>query len=53
MFTPKTQTTNNSFGYTPYGTAEFNRRIEEGIRRAPMERAKALKEFWGWIASRP
>lgn len=29
--------------------ADFNRRMEEGLRRAPEERAKAIREFWGWI----
>lgn len=32
-----------------YGTAEFNRRMAEGLKRAPEERAQALKDFWGWI----
>lgn len=32
-----------------YGTADFNRRMDEGLRRAPEERAKALKDFWSWF----
>lgn len=32
-----------------YGTADFNRRMDEGLKRAPEERAQALKEFWGWF----
>lgn len=32
-----------------YGTPDFNRRMEEGLKRAPEERAIALKEFWGWF----
>ena len=32
-----------------YGTADFNRKMEEGLRRAPEERAKALKDFWNWF----
>ena len=32
-----------------YGTGDFNRRMEEGLKRAPEERARALKEFWGWF----
>lgn len=33
-----------------YGTVEFNRRMEEGLKRAPEERAIALKEIWGWFS---
>lgn len=33
-------------------SAEFNARIEEGLRRAPAERAKAVRDFWSWIVSR-
>lgn len=32
-----------------YGTADFNRRMDEGLKRAPEERALALKEFWSWF----
>jgi hypothetical protein len=32
-----------------YGTPDFTRRMEEGLKRAPEERAIALKEFWGWF----
>ena len=32
-----------------YGTPEFNRRMEEGLKRAPEERAIALKDFWSWF----
>ncbi|MEM7214610.1 MAG: hypothetical protein AAF423_03630 [Pseudomonadota bacterium] len=38
--------------YTPFSTGELNRRIEEGLKRAPQERAKALKEIWGWITGK-
>ena len=31
---------------------DFNARIEEGIRRAPEERAKAIREFWNWFTAR-
>ena len=33
-------------------SADFNSRLEEGLRRAPLERAKAVKEFWNWIVAR-
>ena len=38
----------------PFGirSAEFNARIEEGLRRAPEERAQAVKDFWNWIVAR-
>ena len=42
--------THRSTFYRPYPPAEFNRRVEEGIRRAPEERAKALREFFSWLA---
>ncbi len=29
--------------------SELDRKIQQGLRRAPMERAKALREFWSWI----
>lgn len=29
--------------------AEFNHRVEAGLRQAPIERAKAVREFWNWI----
>ena len=32
-----------------YNAADFNRRMEEGLKRAPEERAQALKEFWSWF----
>lgn len=32
-----------------YGTSDFTRRKDEGLKRAPEERAIALKEFWGWF----
>lgn len=32
-----------------YGTSDFNRRMEEGLKRAPEERAIALKDFWTWF----
>jgi hypothetical protein len=35
-----------SSDYRIISATEFNRRIEEGIRRAPFERAKALKAFF-------
>lgn len=28
---------------------DFDRRVREGIRNAPEERAKAVKEFWQWV----
>lgn len=31
------------------GTTEFNLAIEQGLKRAPQERAKAVKEFFNWI----
>lgn len=33
-------------------SSDFNRRMEEGLRRAPEERAKAIREFWGWMTRR-
>ncbi len=47
-----TRNTRNRFitrNFPHYDTADFNRRMEEGLRRAPQERAKALKDFWGWL----
>ncbi len=32
-----------------YNTTEFNRRMAEGLKRAPEERAIALKDFWSWF----
>ena len=32
-----------------YGSADFTRQMEEGLKRAPQERAKALKDFWIWF----
>lgn len=32
-----------------YGTADFDRRMNEGLKRAPEERAKAVKDFWSWF----
>ncbi|MBO6813605.1 MAG: hypothetical protein JJ891_02010 [Rhizobiaceae bacterium] len=28
---------------------DFDRRVREGLRNAPEERAKAIKEFWQWV----
>jgi len=36
-------------GFNNYKTANFNARVEEGIRRAPEERAIAVREFWNWL----
>lgn len=33
-------------------TSDFNRRMEEGMRRAPEERARAVREFWNWMRGR-
>ena len=41
--------TNRETQFHTFSSADFNRRIEEGMRRAPQERAKAIKEFWGWL----
>ncbi len=30
-------------------TTEFNFAIEQGLKRAPLERAKAVKEFFRWV----
>ena len=38
--------------YQITSASEFNRRINEGLRRAPYERAKAIREMWGWITRR-
>jgi len=51
MSTPKTMNPNHSDFQATLGVSVFNRRIEEGLRRAPIERAKAIKEFWGWVRS--
>ena len=51
MSTPKTKAAEKFAGYTIYSPTEFNRRIEEGLKRAPEERAKALKEIWSWITT--
>lgn len=32
-----------------YGTADFDRRMNEGLKRAPEERAQAVKDFWSWF----
>ncbi len=37
---------------TYHRTPDFNRRMEEGLRRAPEERARAIREFWGWMTRR-
>jgi len=42
-----TRNTQNA-SYCP-NTLDFNRKIEEGIKRAPAERAKAMKDFWNWF----
>lgn len=52
MFTPKTLNASEAMDFTPYGTREFNLRVDEGLRRAPQERAKAIKEFWSYLTSR-
>ncbi|MEO0327811.1 MAG: hypothetical protein AAF217_04360 [Pseudomonadota bacterium] len=52
MSTPKAKNFKETATFSTFGTAEFNRRVEEGMKQAPIERAKALKEFWGWIAGR-
>lgn len=44
--------TNRTNIYNTYSTTEFNRKITEGIRRAPYERAKAIREFWALITRR-
>lgn len=31
------------------GTNEFHLQVREGIRRAPEERVKAIKEFFKWM----
>ena len=36
--------------YQALSASEFNRQIECGIRRAPAERAKALRDIWSWFA---
>lgn len=41
MSTPKT--------YKPMRPSDFSREIESGMRRAPEERAKAVREFWTWL----
>ncbi|MGI9350479.1 MAG: hypothetical protein ACR2O3_02850 [Rhizobiaceae bacterium] len=51
MSTPKAKAAEKFAAYPTYSPTEFNRRIEEGVKRAPEERAKALKEFWGWITA--
>ena len=51
MSTPKTRIPVHSDFHAPLGVASFNRRIEEGLKRAPVERAKAIREFWSWIRS--
>ncbi|MEM9330264.1 MAG: hypothetical protein AAGA53_02995 [Pseudomonadota bacterium] len=51
MATYKAKNPSIGFGSPTLGTAEFNRRVEEGLKRAPEERAKAIKEFWCWIRS--
>ncbi len=51
MSTPKTRNPIQSDISLSVGVANFNRRIEEGLQRAPIERAKAIREFWGWIRS--
>lgn len=47
MSTPKTK----FFTYPAPGTPDFYRQMDEGMRRAPIERAKAVREFWNWIRS--
>jgi hypothetical protein len=32
-----------------YDISNFHRQMEEGLRRAPEERTKALKDFWSWF----
>ena len=38
--------------YHSLNSSELNRRIDEGIRRAPEERAIAMREFFSWITRR-
>jgi len=48
----KTSNSRNRFierNFPHYGSADFYRRMEEGLKRAPEERALALKEFWNWF----
>ncbi|MEM7291310.1 MAG: hypothetical protein AAF412_13225 [Pseudomonadota bacterium] len=47
MSTPKTYQT-----YTIMSPSEFSREINLGMKRAPEERAKAIREFWGWLSRR-
>lgn len=35
--------------YATLSPSEFNRRIEDGLRRAPEERSKALREILSWF----
>lgn len=39
----------NKTAYHTLSATEFNRRIEDGLRRAPEERSKALKDIWAWF----
>lgn len=36
--------------FPAYNTAEFNLAIEQGLKRAPFERAKAVKDFFRWFS---
>ncbi|MDJ0612605.1 MAG: hypothetical protein QNJ29_02950 [Rhizobiaceae bacterium] len=40
---------NTQGAYKILSPSEFSREIEAGMRRAPEERAKAVKAFWGWL----
>jgi len=48
----RTANTKNRFierNFPHYASADFHRKMEEGLKRAPQERTLALKEFWSWF----
>ncbi|MEM9280077.1 MAG: hypothetical protein AAGA76_16045 [Pseudomonadota bacterium] len=47
MSTPKTYS-----AYQTMSPSDFYREVELGMRRAPEERARAVKEFWNWLTRR-
>ena len=51
MAIPDTHHKANIDLYMPTDASTYNRRIQEGLRRAPIERARAIKALWGWFRS--